>query len=210
MKTKLSFFLILLSASILAADKYTDQMLKNIDLVYKAQSPEELQSAVNTFERIANAEKDKWEPFYYAAFGNIMLANREKEVSKKDALLNNAKVFVDKAYAINANESELIALEGFIYMMKVSVDPATRGQQFTMLSMQAYGKALSINPNNPRALALLAQMQYGTAQFFKSPTTEACTTLTKALEKFAAEKPENALAPLWGKGMAEGMKSKCQ
>jgi hypothetical protein len=68
---------------------------------------------------------------------------------------------------------------------------------------------LAINPENPRALALMAQMEFGMAQFFKSPTTAACTTNRKAIEKFEAAKPENPLAPMWGKGVAEDLKSKC-
>ena len=75
--------------------------------------------------------------------------------------------------------------------------------------MQALGKALAINPNNPRAMALMAQIQYGTAQFFGSSTAEACGTLAKSIEKFDSYKSENALAPQWGRGMAEGMKGKC-
>jgi hypothetical protein len=209
MKTKLSFLLLLLSIAAIAADKYTDQMSKNIDLVYKSQSSEELQSAVNAFDRIGNAEKTKWEPFYYSAFGNVMLANREKDVAKKDGFLDLAKIALDKAAAINPNESEIAAMEGFIHMIRVSVDPASRGQQYSMLSMQALGKALTMNPNNPRAMALMAQMQYGTAQFFGSSTAEACGTVAKAMQQFDTYKSENALAPQWGRGMAEGMKSKC-
>ena len=128
MKTKLSFLLLLLSIAAIAADKYTDQMSKNIELVYKSQSSEELQSAVNAFDRIGNAEKTKWESFYYAAFGNIMLANREKDVAKKDGFLDLAKTSLDKAAAINPNESEIAAMEGFIHMIRVSVDPASLGQ----------------------------------------------------------------------------------
>jgi hypothetical protein len=77
------------------------------------------------------------------------------------------------------------------------------------MAFQSLGKAVAVNPENPRALALLAQMQYGMAQFFGSPTTEACATLTKSLEKFESYKSENPLAPQWGKKMAEGLKTKC-
>ena len=54
--------------------------------------------------------------------------------------------------------------------------------------MQSLGGALSLNPENPRALALIAQTQYGTAQFLGSPTTEACATNASALEKVATFK----------------------
>ena len=94
-------------------------------------------------------------------------------------------------------------------MLRVTVDPASRGQQYSGMAFQSFGKAVAMNPENPRALSLLAQMQYGTAQFFNSPTTEACATLTKALEKFDSYKSSNPLAPQWGRKMAEGLKSRC-
>ena len=190
--------------------KYEQAMKKNIESVYKAQSVEELQQAVNAFERIGTTEKDHWEPQYYAAFGYIMMANREKDGGKKDQYLDQATAALDKAKVIAPEESEIIALEGFAYMIRVTVDPASRGPQFGARAMQAYGKASTLNPENPRALALMAQMQYGTAQFFGSPATEACTTLNKALEKFETFKSENALAPQWGRGMAESLKTQCK
>ncbi len=76
--------------------------------------------------------------------------------------------------------------------------------------MQSLGKANGLNPENPRALALIAQMQFGTARFFKSPTTEACGTTAKALEKFATYKSPNALAPVWGKSMTEELMGQCK
>lgn len=191
-------------------DKYLEAMKKNIAIVYSAQSIEELQQAVNTFDRIAIAEKSRWEPYYYAAFGNIMMATREKEGSKKDLYLDQALVAIEKAKSIKAEESEIVALEGFVNMIRVTVDPGSRGPQFAGLAMQTFGKASALNPENPRALALLAQMQYGTAQFFGSSTGEACATLSKALEKFETFKSENPLAPQWGKPMAEGLKQQCK
>lgn len=190
-------------------DKYVAAMQKNIQVLYKATEIAELQQAVNGLERIASAEKTKWEPYYYASFGYSMMANREKDGVKKDAYLDQAVTSLEKAKAILPNDSEIIALDGFISMLRITVDPATRGQQYAAQAMQAFEKASAINPENPRALALKAQMQYGTAQFFGSPATEACTTLNAALEKFNTFKSDNPLAPRWGKRVAEELKTKC-
>lgn len=191
-------------------DKYVTAMKKNIDAVYRAQTIEELQQSVNAFQRIAEAEKTKWEPSYYAAFGSILMATKEKDGVKKDGYLDAAMEAIKKCKAIVADESEVVALEGFVYMIRVTVDPASRGQQFAGLAMQTFGKAINLNPENPRALSLLAQMQYGTAQFFGSSTAEACATLDKSLQKFETYKSENSLAPVWGKQVAEGLKSQCK
>lgn len=211
MKTGALIFVMTLSLMSLANDgKYLEVMNKNIEAVYKGQTIEELQQAVNTLNRVADAEKTKWEPYYYSAFGSVMMANREKDAIKKDGYLDLALVAVEKAKAIKENESEIIAMEGFIHMIRLTVDPATRGQQYSGMAMQNFGKAIELNPENPRALSLLAQMQFGTARFFNSPPTEACGTVTKALEKFETFKSENPLAPVWGKGMTEALKKNCQ
>lgn len=202
--------LLLVQSGMATDDKYIEAMQKNIQTVYSAQSLEELQKTVNSLERIGTAEKSKWEPYYYAAFGYIMMANRETDGAKKDAYLDQSLAILKKAQAIAPAESEVAALEGFVHMIRVSVDPATRGQQYSGLAFQSFGKAVSLNPNNPRALSLLAQMQFGTAQFFGQSTAEACGTLNKALEKFDSYKSENPLSPQWGKGMAEGLKRQCQ
>lgn len=193
-----------------AADKYTESMQKNIDSVYSSKSIAAIQRAVNSLERIGDAEKTKWEPFYYASFGYVMMATREKDAGIKDSYLDLALKANEKAKALQPGESEVIALEGFIHMIRVTVDPVSRGPQYSSLAFQAFGKAVGMNPENPRALALLAQMQYGTAQFFGSSTAEACGTNTKALEKFDSFKSSNALAPKWGRGMAEEMKGQCK
>jgi hypothetical protein len=193
-----------------AADKYTEQMTRNIESIYKAESPEEFQSVINAFERIGNAEKTKWEPFYYVSFGYVLLATRQSEGSKKDALLDLAQASLDKAAALRANDSEIIALEGFIAMIRVTVDPATRGPQYSMMAMQSFAKAAAIDPGNPRALALMSQLQFGTAQFFQQQPVEACETARKALELFTSNKPADPLSPAWGKTMTEGLVSNCK
>jgi tetratricopeptide (TPR) repeat protein len=211
MKKLIIILLTLLTYTILkAGDPYTEIMQKNIMIVYTSKSTEEVQQAINTFDRVGAAEKTKWEPYYYAAFGYVMLANREGDVTKKDQWLDAATTVLEKGKAIVSTESELTAMEGFIHMIRVTVDPATRGQQYAGLAMQSFSKAIQQNPENPRALALLAQMQFGTAQFFGSPVTEACDTLTKAIEKFETYKSANPLAPVWGKEMTVRLQSQCR
>lgn len=191
-------------------NKYAEAMAKNIRTVYTAQTTAELQGAVNALERIGSTEKTKWEPYYYAAFGNIMMATHEQDGNKKDTYLDQALATIKKAKEVNERDSEIVALEGFVHMIRVTVDPASRGQQYSGLAMQTFGKAISLNPENPRALALMAQMQFGTAQFLGSSTMEACATNEAALQKFATFKSDNPFAPQWGKEMVKELKEKCK
>ena len=187
-------------------EKYVEAMQKNIKSIYEARDIDSYQQSVNAFERISSAEKSRWEPLYYIAFGNVMMANISQDKQKKDAYLDRAMEVIVLAKSIRENESEIFALEGFVYMIRVTVDPQTRGMEFAPQAMMTFNRALSINPENPRALALLAQMQFGTAQFFGSPTTEACAINNKALDKFDTFKPESVLAPVWVRQMAQSMK----
>lgn len=203
-------FVVLFANVSFANDKFKEAMLLNIKAVYEAKTPEAYQSAINTFERIAEAEKGRWEPYYYQAFGYAMLANGEQQPAKKDTYLDLAMAAVDKGKRVKANESELVALEGFIYMMRVTVDPASRGAKFSGMAFTAYQTAIQMNPSNPRAHAMLAQMQLGTARFFGSSTDEACRTADTALVRFSEYVSDNELAPVWGRGMAESVKKQCK
>ncbi len=209
MKTAMMILLSFTCGILLANEKYEKAMQANIQSLYKAQTTEEFQQAINFFERIGDAEKEKWEPYYYASFGYLMISTREQDGAKKDALLDKATDVLKNASVIKPDDSEIVALEGFIYMMRVTVDPASRGQQYSGLAMQTFGKALSLNPENPRAMALMAQMEFGTAQFFKASTTSACEKAIKSIEMFETFKSDNALAPKWGKETAMSMLKKC-
>jgi hypothetical protein len=214
MKTFISVLLILLVSShnfSFADDRtYLEAMKKNVHIVYTAKSTADLQGAVNALDRIASSEKTRWEPYYYAAFGYIMMATLEQDATKKDAFLDAASAAVEKAKLIKVNESEIVCLEGFIHMIRLTVDPASRGQQYSGLARQAFAKASALNEDNPRALALQAQMQYGTAQFFGTPTTDACRVVNTALEKFETYTSPDPLSPQWGKEMALDLKKECK
>lgn len=213
LKTLPSIILLLLVpmiASVANDDKYLAAMQKNITAIYEAKTVDEFQALSNTFHRIGEAEKTKWEPYYYEAYGYIMMANTEKEPGKKDAYLDSALKAISLAKAVKADESEIVALEGFVHMIRVTIDPASRGQQYSSLAFERFNEAVAMNPENPRALILQAQMEFGTARFFGSSTDEACGSVDKALAKFESASPANPLAPHWGKGMAVRLKESCK
>jgi hypothetical protein len=191
-------------------DRYLEAMQKCITQLYHASDISDLQNTVNTLERIASAETGKWEPHYYTAFGYLMMAAREKDAKKKDAFLDQAATAVAKANELLPNDSEIISLEGFVYMLRLTVDPASRGQELAPRAMEAFGKARHLNPENPRAIALSAQMQFGSATFFGNSTAEACALARTSITKFDVEKPKTQLAPTWGKAMAESLLAQCQ
>lgn len=167
------------------------------------------QAAAGQFERIAAKVKDQWHPQYYAALNYINMSFGAADLKTKDEYTTKAQTFIDKAVELEPKNAEVVALQGFNYMAQLSADPGSRGQSLSPKAMQQFGKAVSIDPENPRAMALMAQMQYGTAQFFGSPTDKACDMVKKSIPVFDAEEGGKSFDPTWGKEMAESLIGQC-
>lgn len=207
--TLLLSYLLVLPA--MAQNSYESAMKNQIQAMQQIRTLEESQAVSNAFLRIAEVKNEEWLPLYYAAYVQTNAAFRF-EVNK-DQYLDQAMELAKKAAGISPNNSEITALEGFILMGKVSVDPANRGQSLSPQVMQLYGKAIALNRENPRATTLMAQMEFGMAQFFGSGPEKACGLARVGLELFAKEEAqvdENYLMPTWGKNQAEQVASQCQ
>ncbi len=196
--------------AVATTNNYEKAMLENLSAMQTARTDAEWQEISNKFSRIADAEQDQWLPSYYAAYCNIIMTTFKEEPDQKDQQLDLAQGHLDKALDIGGENSELLALQGFVHMIRLTVDPAGRGPSYSEMSMQAFGKARALNPENPRAIYLSAQMQMGTAQFFGTGIEEACKQLQLALEKFQEEKPQDPLAPAWGYRQAQQITQACQ
>ncbi len=205
----LIFLLSTISIAVMANDKYEKAMLKFIPQVYQANSMDDHQTVINNLSRIANAEKERWEPFYYIAYSYSIMAFKAPENIQKDKYLDLAQEHLEKGLAIAPTESELSTLQGFIYTGRLVIDPMTRGPQYSGMASEVLNKAVKQNPENPRALLLLGQMMYGTAQFMGGGTEDACGLIEKSLVQFDTYKSENKLAPTWGKGQAENALKPC-
>ena len=67
-----------------------------------------------------------------------------------------------------------------------------------------------MNPENPRALMLLGQMQFGTAQFFGTSVEEPCALIRKSISLYEKqEQTENNLMPTWGLFIAKAYQNSC-
>lgn len=204
---KLLFMMLLVFHSPDAYEKAMKSALKQMDAV---SSMDDMREVANTFGRITEVETEKWHAAYYASYTWTVVAANEEDPAKRDQLLDQAQQYLDKTMSMEKDESEVAALQGFIYMIRIGVDPATRGQSYSMKSAQSLQLSKSINPENPRSLFMLAQLSYGTAQFFGSDTSEACGMNEKALQLFD-KGPASAdpFAPTWGKEQSLQFKERC-
>lgn len=187
---------------------YESAVLKGKKLLAEADSLAGYQAAFNFFERIASKETSEWLPLYYQAQCLTIMATRLSVPDKKDETLNKALDIVKKAQQKEKN-AELVALEGFVQMIRLTVDPATRGQTLSPTIFGLFNEALTLDPNNPRALLFMGQMQYGTAQFFGSGFDEACRYIQKANDIFGAQPEKETISPDWGAKTALAMMKTC-
>lgn len=204
--------LILVTGSYAQSDMYVSAMNQGLKMMDGAQNKEDFQVVANHFERISNVEKEHWHPAYYASYAKTIVAAMEMDPATKDKSLDAAQQMLEQASSTEHDTSEVYALEGFIHMIRIGVDPMNRGQQYSVMSSASLQKGKEFNPENPRIIYLQAQLSFGTAQFFGAEPTEACQMIDQALEIFKSEANtvnEDPFAPDWGKEAAESFKSRC-
>ncbi len=205
-----SILMVCLPATFVMADDYEQAMATAIEKLYSASDFIDYQEAASAFERIGVAEETQWLPFYYAGLGYIWSSHTTQDGPLIDGYLEKAQEFVNKAGELSPDNDEIITLQGYIYMMKVVVDPPNRGPQYSGMAMQEFGKAVGMNENNPRALMLMGRMQMGTDQFFGNDTSQSCEMIMNAAKMFESQNPKSKLEPIWGTEMANAFVSDCQ
>jgi len=178
--------------------EYMRVMVKQQNIFKMARSLDDFQSLANSYERIANAETDKWHPLYYAALSYLNMSFMSNDMDQVDAYLDNAQPFIDKALELYPDESELHALQGMLFEARIKVDPAGRGMQYSMKATEELNKAKEYNPDNPRAYYLLGMNILHTPESFGGGAEAACPYFKKADELFRSFVPQNVLSPSWG------------
>lgn len=192
------------TAAMAQSAQYQDAMVKQTADLDSASTftPDGLQQKSNTFERIADAEKVQWLPYYYAAYMQVMQAFALKDKSQVDALADKAEANLDKADALSPKNSEIACVRSLVATARLTVDPMTRGMKYGMEAAAQLEAAKTLNPENPRVYLLQGQSLLFTPEQFGGSKSKAKTTFDLALEKFAAFKPESNIAPHWGEAYA--------
>jgi hypothetical protein len=187
-------------------DKYTQVMQKNIALLDSARSIDELQSLAGTFDRIGDAEKTKWLPYYYAALAQTWVGWNP---ATKDKDANSAKInaFLAKAEAIEKN-AELYAVENMSATQQMLVDPQTRWQTNGKDASVALQKGMQADPNNPRLYYLQAMSLLGTPPQFGGGKDKAKPLFEKSVALYKSMKLQT-LYPAWGLQQAEDGLAQC-
>jgi hypothetical protein len=198
--------LITLTASA-QSDKYNQVMQKNIALLDSAKATDELQSLAGTFERIGDAEKTQWLPYYYAALAQTWIG-WNPAVKDKDANSQKINAYLAKAEAIEKN-AELYAVENMSATQQMLVDPQSRYMTNGKDAATALQKGMQADPNNPRLYYLQGMSLFGTPSQFGGGKDKAKPLFEKSIALYKAAQPK-PLYPHWGQDQAVSMLAQCQ
>ncbi|HEV2353336.1 MAG TPA: hypothetical protein VGR89_03790 [Puia sp.] len=188
------------------SDKYVAAMQKNLTLLDSAKTIDELQNVAGNFERIGDAEKSQWLPFYYAAFAQTLIG-WYPNVKDKDANAQKIKSYLDKAEAIEKN-AETYAIENMAATQQMLMDPQTRWATNGKDASEALQKGMELDPNNPRLYYLQAMSLFNTPPQFGGGKDKAKPVFEKSIALFKAAQPK-PLYPSWGQKQAEQMLAQC-
>lgn len=188
-------------------EKFTAAMTKAINEMQSAKSEAEVTAVAAKFERIADAEKTQWLPYYYAALCKVRFAFEAKD---KDKAADEIQGLVDKADALATNKSEILCIKAMVAWVRMMVDPQARYMQYGMEASKNLAEAKKLDATNPRPYVLEATSVFKMPEQFGGGCTNAKPIANKANEMLQAFKPESPIYPTWGKESLDEIFAACK
>ena len=193
------------------SDKYVANMKANIAAIdTSSKNPANLLDLANKFERIATAEKTQWLAYYYAALCQVNYSYREQDKTKIDAIADKATELIDKADALQLNNSEISCIKSMIASSHMMVNPMQRFQEYGPESASYLDAAMQQDPTNPRPEYLRGQGLKYTPEQFGGGCATAKPILQSSLTKYNTFKPASEIHPTWGKQRVESLIGECK
>ncbi|MDO8997872.1 hypothetical protein [Sediminibacterium sp.] len=192
-----------------AQTKYESAMQNGFSKMKDSKTADEMSAVASFFERVGDAEKTQWLPYYYAA-RNYTIAAFMNPAADKDKAAEKVKDLIAKAEAIENANAEIFCLKQQVAVMQLVVDPMSRWQSYGAVAAEAIAKAKAIEPNNPRPYLLEGQYLMNVPEAFGGGKAIAKKLFEKSVELFGNYKPASQLHPSWGKEQAEQLLAACQ
>lgn len=184
-------------------DKFIKAMEPKVAALDTLRNADDLLALGAAFERIADAEKTKWQPYYYAALAQVnaglMMSMQKPEAAKTDPLADKAEAMLNKADALSPNNSEVYVVKKMIATLRMMADPMNRYMTYGPAGEQALQTAQKLNPENPRIYLLQGQDKFFTPEQFGGSKEEAKKLFAESAKKFEAFKPASGIDPVWGR-----------
>ncbi len=201
----------LTAATFAQSEKYLATMKSNIEAIDAAfKNPVSLLDLANKFERIASAEKTQWLPYYYAALCQVNYSYMEQDKTKIDAIADKATEWIDKADALQPNNSEISCLKSMIASAHMMVNPMQRFMEYGQEAQVFIDAAMQQDPANPRPEYLKGQSLKYTPEQFGGGCANAKPVLQSSLDKYNKFNPASDIHPNWGKQRVEVLIGECK
>jgi hypothetical protein len=189
-------------------EKYVKAMEPKVAQVDTSNTVDGWKDLANSFERIADAEKTQWMPYYYAAFANVMAGTLSlpqdgsfgDNSAIADPYADKAEALLNKAEALSKDNSEIYCVRKMIYSLRLMGNVMARYMTEGAKASEALEKAKSLNENNPRVYILEGQDKFYTPEQFGGSKEEAKKLFEKANGIFQVSKPGSSIEPQWGRG----------
>ena len=158
------------------------------------------------FEQLYAVNKTNWLIPYYAGMTRSIMCLLK--LGDKDALANDALLWVGRAKSIMAND-EVYCAESLAYTAKMSVNPLLRWLTYEGKIKKSLSLAKKLNPNNPRAYVLEANIQQKIPYIFGGGCNSVKPLIEKAELCFNTQTKSNLVEPSWGKQSLVQLKKAC-
>ena len=189
------------------SDKYVQAMKTNLAKFDSVKSTADYQALAATFERIGDAEKTQWLPYYYAGLALATAGWADQNLNKDDNA-TKIKALCDKADAI-AKSSEVFEIRNMAATQQMMVDPQSRYMTYGAEAGKALTQGMEIDPKNPRLYYLQGMSVFNTPEAFGGGKAKAKPVFEKSVALFKSEEVK-PLYPKWGQKQAEDMLAQCQ
>jgi hypothetical protein len=172
----------------------------------QANNPNSYKQLYLQFEQLYSVDKTNWLIPYYAGMTKSIMCLLK--MGDRDALANDALLWVARAKAIEVND-EIYCAESLAYTAKMSVNPALRWFTYEGKIKNTLSLAKKLNPSNPRAYILEANIQQKLPFIFGGGCKSAKPLIQKAELFISNQNRANSIEPSWGIQSLVKLKKAC-
>jgi hypothetical protein len=200
-KLIIAFIATVITTVSFAQGKFEAAMGRGLQQYGAAKTAAEYTEVAAFFERVADAEKTQWLPYYYAIQALVQSGWMDAKADK-DKIGEKAKDLLSKAMAIETN-ADLYCSQQQIAILQMMVDPMSRFQSYGAIGKAALDNAKKADATNPRIYFLDGMTLKSTPEAFGGGKAVAKAMFEKSVALFQTYKPASPFHPNWGKEMAE-------
>lgn len=196
MKNLVVLFVLLLQLPLQAQSPNQAKVLESAVMQFnQANNPSSYKQLYLQFEQLYSVDKTNWLIPYYAGMTKSIMCLLK--MGDRDALANDALLWVARAKAIEVND-EIYCAESLAYTAKMSVNPALRWFTYEGKIKNTLSLAKKLNPSNPRAYILEANIQQKLPFIFGGGCKSAKPLIQKAELFISNQNRANSIEPSWG------------